>query len=136
VNRLSVSPNHYGVPQLQDWDPTRQVVAGERIIESDGKFLLLVPARDETVGVPDTTVIAVQPTGTHGVFPTNANPLSRSDRGCNGPRVNHASRSTGACSAYCGALPPMWSHGALESTKMCISISTPGSPSMHPRVRP
>jgi hypothetical protein len=28
----------------------------------------------------------------------------------------------GPDSSYCGALPPMWSQGALDPTKMCIPI--------------
>ena len=39
-------------------------------------------------------------------------------------------------SSNCGASPPIWSHAALDPTKMWAPIRTPGSPSMLPRVTP
>src|SRR5476651_1592803 len=39
-------------------------------------------------------------------------------------------------SLNCGAFPPIWSQGAFEPTKICAAISTPGSPSIVPSVRP
>src|SRR5262249_18534854 len=58
--------------------------------------------------------------------------------GCPGPGQpeGFVSRLCGGGSANCGASPPMWSHGAFEATKMCISILMAGSPSTLPRVTP